>query len=159
MPLLLLLVMIGGLLIIPLGLPGLWVMLLALGVGFLTGYVGWPLLITLIALGLLAEFVEFIAVKRSSERYGGSRKAFWGALAGGLVGALIGLPVPVVGPLIAGVLGTFVGAAAVTVMEGREMRDSMRVGWGAAIGRGIAIAAKMAAAVVVLVSGGFALLF
>lgn len=152
------LAMILGLFLIPLGLPGLWVMILALLVGVTTGAVSVLVLVGLVLLGLVVEVLEFLAVKRMSDRAGGSRKAFWGALAGGLVGALVGVPVPVVGPLIGGVFGTFLGALTVTAMETRDMGGSMRVGWGAALGRGVSMALKVTAGLIILAVGGAALL-
>ena len=32
-----------------------------------------------------------------ARRYGGSKRAGWGALAGGLIGAVVGVPVPIIG--------------------------------------------------------------
>lgn len=157
--LLALLAMLLGLFLIPLGLPGLWVMILALLVGVVTGAVPVIVFAGLVLLGLLAEIAEFVAVSRMSARAGGSRLAFWAALGGGLVGALVGVPIPIVGPLIGGVLGTFLGALAVTALETREMHGSVRVGWGAALGRGISMAIKVSAGIVVLLVGGAAMVF
>lgn len=151
--------MIGGLLIIPFGLPGLWLMLAVVAVGAFTGSVAWWVLVPLVGLGVAAEVLEFVAVRRFSGRSGGSRRAFWGAIAGGIAGAVLGAPIPVLGPLVGGVAGTFVGAAAVTMYERRDVAPALRVGWGAALGRGVAVAIKIAAALVVLIAGGAALLF
>jgi uncharacterized protein YqgC (DUF456 family) len=96
-------------------------------------------------------------VRRISARYGGSGRAFWGAILGGLVGAAIGTPVPVVGTLVAGVLGTFVGAATASLWETRHAPTAARVGWGAVLGRAASAALKISVGVVVLVVGGAAL--
>lgn len=156
------LIMIPALLIIPLGLPGLWIMVAVLAGGALAGKVGLAVLGLGVALATLAEIAEFLFVKRMSDRYGGSRGAFWGALVGGLVGVFVGVfvgvPIPVVGPVVAGILGSFLGAAAVTLWEERHLPSAARVGWGVVLGRIFAIAAKMAAGVVILVTGAWALL-
>lgn len=153
------LVMAVCLLLIPLGLPGGWLMLLVVAVGGLYGKVSLTTLGVLTALVGAAELVEFVAVKVLSGRYGGSRRAFWGAIGGGLLGVLVGTPVPVVGSLVAGVVGTFLGAAFVAFWETRRTRRAARVGWGAVLGRAVAAAVKTAAGVAVLVVGGGALLF
>lgn len=153
-----LLVMLAGLFMIPFGLPGLWLMIGVVAFGAFSGTVGWWVLGLLVLLGLIAELFEFLAVKRMSDRHGGSTLAFWGAIAGGLVGAIIGAPILIVGSLVGGIIGTFVGAALVTAWEQREVgATAMKVGWGAALGRGVAVAIKIAAAIVVLVVGMSAL--
>lgn len=150
--------MILFLFLVPLGLPGTWMMLLVLCAGTAAGRVGWATLAVLFALTGAAEAAEWLIVRRISGRYGGSSLAFWGAIAGGMVGAAIGMPVPLAGPLIAGVLGTFLGAAAVTLLETRGAGSAARVGWGAVLGRAASVALKSAVGIVILVVGGAALL-
>jgi len=152
------LIMIPALFIIPLGLPGLWIMVAVLAAGALAGEVGLAPLATAVALAVAAELAEFLFVKRMSDRYGGSRGAFWGALVGGLVGVIVGAPIPVIGSVVAGILGSFLGAAAVTLWEQRHLPSAARVGWGVVLGRIVAIAAKMAVGVLILVTGAWALL-
>lgn len=154
---LLLLLMLGGLLLVPLGLPGVWMMIVVLLGAAVAGEVTWPVWAALAGVALLAEIVEFVAVDRMSRRFGGSSRAFWGALAGGLVGAVAGSPVPVVGNVVAAVVGTFLGAAGVTWIETRSASRASRVGWGTLLGRILAVGFKTAAGVVVLVVGGTAL--
>ncbi len=154
-----LLTMLAGLFLIPFGLPGLWLMIGVVAYGAFTGAVAWWTLAILIVLGVLAEVLEFLAVKRLSDRHGGTTFAFWGAILGGLIGAIVGAPVPLIGSVVAGVIGTFVGAALVTAFEQRRLgHAAMRVGFGAALGRGVAVALKIAVAVVVLVVGMTALI-
>ncbi len=151
-------VMLAALFVVPLGLPGVWIMIGVLTVATAYGEVSPWLLMPLVAAGVAAEAVEWVILKRTSARWGGSRKAFWGAVAGGLAGVLIGLPIPVVGPLVAGLFGTFAGAAIVTFVETRHFRSAGRVAWGALLGRAFAAAFKTAVAIVILVLGGAALL-
>ena len=150
--------MVVCLFLIPLGLPGLWIMLGILTVGALGGAVGWGLLVSLVLVAGFAELLEFLAVQRMSARYGGTRKAFWGALAGGLIGAVMGAPVPIIGSLVMGLVGTFAGAALVTWMDVKDLGPAARVGLGALLGRSIAAVVKTAAGIVILVAGGAALL-
>lgn len=150
--------MVVALLLVPLGLPGLWIMIGILTVGTALDEVSPWLLLPLVALGAAAELVEYVILQRTSARWGASRKAFWGAIAGGFVGVLVGLPVPVVGPLLAGLTGTFAGAAIVALAETRRVRSAGRVAWGALLGRVFAAGFKTAVAFVVLVLGATALL-
>ena len=152
--------MIVALVVIPLGLPGLWIMIGILTLAAVADEVSPIILILLVVVALLAELAEWAIVARTSARLGGSRKAFWGAIAGGILGILLGLPIPlpILGPLLAGLLGTFAGAAIVTLWETRALRSAGRVGCGAVLGRAFAAAAKTAAGVVILVVGGAALI-
>ncbi len=154
---LLVLALLGALLLVPLGLPGLWIMILVLLGTTFAGVVSWPTWMALTGLALLAEGVEFAVVGWMGKRYGGSTRAFWGAVAGGLLGALAGSPVPLIGTLIAGIVGTFVGAGAVTLWETRSLETASRVGWGTAVARTLAVGVKTAVGIVVLVVGGAAL--
>lgn len=150
-------VMLAGLVMVPLGLPGNWIMLLVVAVGALLGRVSLVTLAVLGAVVLVAELAEFLLVRAASAKYGGSAADFWGAVAGGLAGVVVGAPVPVVGSLVAGVVGTFAGAAAVSLWRTRRPGDAARVGWGALLGRAFSAAVKTAAGVAVLVVGGGAL--
>lgn len=150
-------VMVVSLFLIPLGLPGLWVMVGVLGVAAIYGEVGVPVFLALAALAAGAEVAEFLVVKRFSDRYGGSRGAFWGAIVGGVAGVVVGLPIPVVGSALAGVLGTFIGAAAVAYVQTRRLPEATRVGWGVVLGRVFAAAVKTAVGVAILAVGTGAL--
>lgn len=155
------LALVPCLFLIPLGLPGTWIMLAILLGGVGLDLVGLGVWAALVVVAGLAELAELLIVRRTSARYGGSRGAFWGAILGGFAGVVVGLPVPapLVGPLLGGLLGTFAGAAAVTLWQTRQLRSARRVGWGVLVGRALAAAAKTAAGLVVLVVGGAALVF
>jgi uncharacterized protein len=146
--LLLLAAVLGGLVMIPLGLPGIWVMLLA-GVGHRAlvtpPTIGWLTLglLTVIALG--AEWVEFSVSGRYTRMYGGSRRAAWGAIAGGLVGAFVGIPIPVVGSVIGAFAGAFGGALIAEYTLERDHGKATRAATGALIGRAVATALKSVA--------------
>jgi len=145
-----------SILLIPIGWPGLWVMVAIVGVGALLGQLGPGIVLIVLALAASAELVEFLIVRRMSLRYGGSNRAFWGAVIGGTVGLFMGFPVPILGPVIAGVLGSFIGAAGVALYESRDVASASRVGWGVVLARALAAAVKVAAAVIILVIGGTA---
>ena len=152
------LIMIAALLLIPLGIPGTWIMVGVLVVGTIGGQVGVAVLMASLALAFIAEALEFVIVKRLTLRYGGSRLAFWGAIIGGFAGVMIGLPVPVIGSIIAGFLGSVVGAALATLYETRKLDKTLRVSWGILLGRMWSAVAKVGVGVVILVLGAAALL-
>jgi hypothetical protein len=147
---LLLLAQFLGLLLIPFGLPGIWLQVISLGAyAWATGFreVGVVPLVVVVVLAVVAEVAEFALGGRYAERYGGSKRAAWGAILGGLVGALLGVPVPIVGSVIGAFVGSFVGAALLELTHSRdwrnpELRGAMRVGWGAFLGRLVATAVK-----------------
>jgi uncharacterized protein len=152
------LIMAVALLLTPLGVPGLWIMVAVLGVGTWLGAVGLAILVMCVVLAAAAEVVEYMIIDRMNVRYGGSRLAFWGAIIGGVAGVLIGMPVPVIGSIVAGFLGSFAGAAVATLYETRKVESAARVGWGTLMGRMWAAAAKVAAGVIIFVLGSAALL-
>jgi uncharacterized protein len=151
-------IMVVALFLTPIGIPGNWIMVGVLAAGAFMGEVGAGVLIAVLLIALAAELVEFLIVQRLNVRYGGSKRAFWGAIAGGFAGVLVGVPIPIIGSIIAGFVGSFAGAALVTWMETKTADSAMRVGWGVLIGRALSAAAKTGAGVVILVLGAAALL-
>ena len=152
--LLLSVILILSLILIPLGLPGTWIMVAAaLGYWILvpTGGVGMVTVIGTGLLALFAEIIEFSLSGRYARKYGGSRRAGWGAIIGGIVGAFVGVPVPIVGPVIGGFLGSFAGALVAELSRGSGGGTATRVAWGALIGRVTAAAAKVAIGIVMIV--------
>lgn len=160
LPVILLLVIssLVGLLLIPLGLPGLWLIVLGvLASGWLTGFqaVTGAIVALAVVLALLGEVIEAWLGFRFARRYGGSSRAGWGALAGGLVGAVVGVPVPLIGSVIGGFVGAFVGAALLEYTRARHTGAAAGAGWGAVLGRAAAAAAKMGLGIVIAVSALF----
>jgi uncharacterized protein len=150
-----------GLALVALGLPGLWVMVLALlGYAWITGFhsVSVTLIAVVVGLAVLGEIVEAWVGFRLARRYGGSTRAGWGALVGGLIGAVVGVPVPVLGSVIGGFVGAFAGAALFEYSLARRADVAVGAGWGAVLGRAAAAAAKMALGVVIAVLGLFAVI-
>lgn len=143
--LLLLAAVCGGLVMIPLGLPGLWVMLLG-GVAHrllvTPPTIGWLTLGLLTGIALVAEWLEFAVASRYTRQYGGSARASWGAILGGLAGAVVGVPVPVIGSVIGAFAGAFAGALAGEYTVERHHGKATRAATGALIGRAVATALK-----------------
>lgn len=148
-----------GLCLIPLGLPGLWVMVGGiLAYGWLTNFrsVGVAMIAIVLGLALFGEIIESWIGFRFAKRYGGSSRSGWGALIGGLVGAVIGVPIAVIGSVIGAFLGSFIGAAVFEYSSSRHTGVATRAGWGAVVGRAAAAAAKIALGVVIAVIAVFA---
>ncbi len=150
-----------GLVLVPLGLPGLWVMVAGVvGYGWLTGFrsVGVGTIAVVLGLAFLGEIIEAWLGFRFARTFGGSRRSAWGALVGGIVGAVMGVPVPIVGSVIGAFLGSFAGAALFEYSLSRTPDTAVRAGWGAVVGRATAAAAKIALGVVIAVLGVIAAL-
>lgn len=159
--LLLLATAVTGLILVPLGLPGLWLIVLGvLGYGWLTDFrtVGVATIGIVVALAAVGEIVEAWLGFRVARRYGGSARAGWGALVGGIAGAVVGVPVPLIGSVIGAFLGSFAGAAVFEYTRSRAVAGATRAGWGAVVGRAAAAAVKVGLGIVIVVVGLFAAL-
>jgi len=139
-------VIILSLILIVLGLPGLWIMVASAVVYNMIvpgDPIGWVSLIAVAVLALVAELLEFTMTGRYARKYGGSRRAGWGAILGGIVGAMVGFPVPIVGPIIGAFVGSFVGALVAELTGGASAGDATRVAKGALIGRVVSTVLKI----------------
>lgn len=145
---------LAGLALIAIGLPGIWLMVIAvISYGLVTKFVGVGV-ITLsvtIVLALLSEVAEAYLGFGLAKKYGGSKRAGWGALIGGLVGAAVGVPIPVVGSVIGSLVGAFGGALLLEYLGHGDSDKAVRAGWGALVGRVAATATKMALGFVITV--------
>lgn len=146
---------IVGLFLNILGLPGLWLLVTAAAAfAWATGwdvYVGWPSLVTLVVLGLIAELLEFLAGAAGSKAAGGRTRGMIGAVVGALIGGILFsfVPVPIIATIVGACLGAFVGAAGMELSD-KDFRHAMKVGYGAAKGRLLGIVVKTAVGVVML---------
>jgi uncharacterized protein len=140
-------IIVLGLVMIPLGMPGTlvifagtlgyWLLVPAGGIG----------LFTVIGVGILlciGGAADLILAGRYARKYGGSRRAGWGAIIGGMVGAFIGIPVPIIGPVLGAFVGAFVGALALELTAGTSGASATRVATGALLGRVVGAAINVA---------------
>jgi len=154
MLLILFLVLIGSLFIVPLGLPGIWLMVIAAGLyGFVVpgDPIGWVTIVGVALIATVAEILEFMLAGRFTRKYGGSRRAGWWAIFGGVIGAMVGLPIPLIGSMIGAFAGAFAGAWLAEITAGKNTSDSTRVATGALLGRVAASALKVAIGGVMMV--------
>jgi uncharacterized protein len=153
--------LVTGLVLVPLGLPGLWVMVGGILLyGWLTSFrtLSVALIAIVIGIAFLGEIIESWLGFRFAKRYGGSSRSGWGALAGGIVGAIIGVPIPVIGSVIGAFLGSFVGAALFEYSASRQLDVATRAGWGSVVGRAAAAAIKTGLGVIMVVIAAYAAL-
>jgi uncharacterized protein YqgC (DUF456 family) len=139
-------VIIVSLILIVLGLPGLWIMVATAVTYNLVvpgDPIGWVTLVAVAVLAFVAELLEFALAGRYARKYGGSRRAGWGAILGGIVGAMVGIPVPVIGSVIGAFVGSFLGALIAEFTGGSSAGDATRVAKGALIGRVISTVLKI----------------
>lgn len=151
--LLLTVVLLLSFVMIPFGLPGLWIMVGA-GLAYqllVPGTIGTATVVGTALLALVAEILEVTLAGRYARKYGGSRRAGWGAIIGSIVGAIVGVPVPIIGSLVGGFVGAFVGAFIAERSRGTELGGSSRVATGALIGRVVAAAMKTGVGVLIAV--------
>lgn len=88
--------------------------------------VGWPSLLLLGVLTILAVVLDFVASLLGAKRVGASGWALFGAAAGTVVGLFFGIPGLLLGP--------FVGALLGELIAGSNLKRSAAVGVGAWLG-------------------------
>lgn len=134
-----------GLVMIPFGLPGTWIIAgAALGYSILVpGTIGTVTLVIVAVLAFVGELIEFSLTAKYTKKYGGSRRASWGAVIGGMVGAVVGVPVPLIGSVIGAFVGAFAGAFIAELSQGSRGGVATRVATGALVGRAAASAMKI----------------
>ena len=149
------LALVIGLLFIPLGLGGTFIILGdAVLLGILTGFerVGWVALVAMAGLAVLGEVIEWFVGIFTVRKFGASRWAMLGTFVGGLAGAVVGTPImPVIGSLFGAFVGAFLGAFIAEVLYRRQVDASLRAGWGAFVGRLLAVLIKFELGVVMIV--------
>lgn len=154
-------VSVVGLALAIIGLPGIWLIVAAVGVyAYLTGgaYIGIWGLVLLIGLGVVAEILETVLGGVAAGRAGGSKRGMAGAVVGGIIGAIAGtplIPIPLIGTIVGACVGSFLGAFGVEVLWlKRSTKDSLKVGTGAAAGKFAGMMTKLLFGGLMLVIAG-----
>jgi uncharacterized protein len=139
-------VIVLSLILIVLGLPGLWIMVATAVVYNMIvpgDPIGWFTLVAVAVLALIAELLEWSLTGRYARKYGGSRRGSWGAILGGMIGAVVGFPVPIIGPVIGAFVGSFCVALIAELTGGTSAADATQVAKGALIGRVVSTMLKI----------------
>ncbi|MBA2882616.1 hypothetical protein HNR65_002970 [Desulfosalsimonas propionicica] len=129
---------IAGIVLVPLGMPGTFVILAgAVFYNLIQGAMVFSLLVLALLLGLaiVGEVLEYILGVSMATKRGASRRAAFGGIVGGIVGAFAGVPVFLIGPVIGLFAGVFIGAFVVELAVKKDAAASFRSATGAFYGR------------------------
>lgn len=146
------------------GVPGNWLMVLAVAIYALfiptdsPMVIGWAAVAALAVLAVVGEVVEFLAGALGVAREGGSKRgaalALGGSIVGGIVGFFVGVPIPLFGPILAAILFAGLGALGGAMLgerwRGRSWRESWQIGKAAFRGRLFGTLAKAAIGLVMI---------
>lgn len=127
-----------GLAVIPVGLPGTFLIVGAAGIaGLITGgdVVGIYLFFIFLGLAIFGEVGDFLFSMASGKKYGASKWSLIGSFIGAVVGAILGLPVPIIGNLAGAFLGAFIAAFIIEFIMGRDLSQAMKSGMGVLFGK------------------------
>lgn len=136
---------LAGIVLVPLGMPGTFVILAG---AVIYNLIKWSMAVSvavlagLLVLALAGEVLEYILGIKLAEKRGTSRPAVIGAIIGGIVGTFAGVPVPVLGSLIGLFAGVFLGAFLVEFIRKNDPAAAFNSATGAFYGRLGAVFAK-----------------
>lgn len=110
---------------------------------FTVGAVGWPTLLVLLALTMLAQLLDFVSGAAGAKYFGATR---WGAI-GGILGAIAGLFFGVIGIFVGPLVGALIGE----LLGGRGILPAGRSSWGTFLGTTVGMIGKLAIGAVMIV--------
>lgn len=142
--------------IVFLGLPGNWLMVITTCLfawwqrenGVFSAYT----LAAITALAAAGEIVEFFASMAGAKRFGAGWRGSLGAIAGAVTGALLGtavIPLPFLGTLIGAAFGAALGALLLELLGGRNIKESIHLGFGAGFGAFLGITTKIIVGIII----------
>jgi len=127
-----------GIIIIPFGLPGTFVIVVdALIFAWLTNFqpITWEFLGILLGLSIIVELIEFFLSAAAAKKYGSSKWGMWGAIIGGFFGAFLATPfAPILGTIFGAFIGAFLGAFVFEYIRDSDVNRALKSGWGAFLG-------------------------
>jgi len=145
-----------GLVAVPLGFPGTFIILAAAFLYALAtefAAITWTTLAILLAAALLAEGVEAVTGLVGARKYGSGKLGIAASIVGGIAGAVMGAPLFFgLGAIPGALAGAFGAAVLAELVRGRSSREAFRAGWGTFLGRlaGTAIKGALAVAMAVV---------
>ena len=127
-----------GIVIIPFGLPGTFVIVVDVFIfALLTDFqpITWNFIGILLGLSILVELIEFFLSAAAAKKYGSSKWGMWGAIIGGFLGAIWATPIaPILGTIFGAFIGAFLGAFVFEYIRDSDVNKALRSGWGAFLG-------------------------
>jgi uncharacterized protein len=97
--------------------------------------IGWPLLVVLGAIALIAVGGDIYVTTVIMRKSGGSWKAVVGSIIGGLAGgALLSAPLPFIGTIIGGIIGSVLGVIVVEYFIQHAWGKALKAGSGFLVG-------------------------
>lgn len=125
------LLLLIGLLLVPLGLPGAWLMVVvafvySLLTDFQAGQNDLWVLVVVVILALIGELLEFGIGVLGSKKLKVSNRAIIFSLIGGFIGAVVGFPIILIGSLIGLFVGAFLGAFIYEIFEQKNLAKALK---------------------------------
>lgn len=115
--------------------------------------------LTVFAIFLLVEFLEYLLIIVSAKKYGASKWGIAGSIIGGIGGAISGAFItPVLGAIIGSTIGVFVGATLLEFLKSYNLKESLLSGVGAFIGKLGGLSVKTCGAVTMVIMIGYQIL-
>ncbi len=152
---LLVIFLLAGLIAVPFGFPGTFVILAAAFLYALVtefAVITWQTLGVLLGAALLAEGAEAVTGLVGARRYGSGKLGVAASIVGGIAGAVLGAPILFgLGAIPGALAGAFGAAVLAELVQGRSSREALRAGWGTFLGRLAGTAVKGALAVAMAV--------
>lgn len=105
-------------------------------------YVGPWSLVVLALLTIFSYLLEFVTSALGAKRFGGSKRAMWGASLGGFIGLFMGVPGILLGPFIEAVIGE--------ISLQRTLGQASHAGFGTIVGLAVGIAGKLAVGITMI---------
>jgi uncharacterized protein YqgC (DUF456 family) len=148
-----------GIVIIPFGLPGTFVIVVVAFIfALLTDFqsITWSFIGILLSLSILVELIEFFLSAAAAKKYGSSKWGMWGAIIGGFFGAIWATPIsPILGTIFGAFIGAFIGAFVFEYIRDSDSSRALRSGWGAFLGAVTGRLLKLIVAIAMVVMMAF----
>ena len=146
-----------GLISLFFGLPGTWMIFIAIVLyALVTGFaeIGGGVIVLLGLLTLSGELVEYLFGIAGARRFGSSNRGIVFSILGGFAGAVLGAPLFFgFGAVLGALVGAFMGAVFIELLTygPTEWKKALRSGWGNFIGRIAGVITKLAIAIGMIV--------
>ncbi len=143
-----------GLLLVPIGLPGTFMIFVA---ALIYNLMTWSMALSfktlaiVLGIAVFGEILEYYIGIKSAKRHGASKAGIVGAIIGGIIGVIVGVPVFLIGSLLGLFIGAFLGAFIVEFFIEEDVVKAFNAGIGAFKGRFGAIMVKFLLGIVMII--------